>query len=340
MNLPGYNFLPAPLWLIDVLHVVTLTLHFLFMNFVFGGIVAVLFGKFNDKWDHPTVRLFIKLFPSAMAGTITFGVAPLLFVQLTYHRQIYAASIISGWYWIGIIVAVIFAYYFLYGASFGKKTGSRSVFLGMALIGMLYVSFIYSSIFALAEDSALQREVYAFCQAGWALNPDVGSYIFRWLHMITGAITVGGFLLGWFGHRHDDAYRVGKGFFLWGMAVASLFGFIYLFTFGDLLVPFMRSAGIWVLTVGIVLAAGSLHFYFKKKFIPAALMVFVSMICMVITRHQVRWLRLKDTFEPSSLPVQPQWGIFVIFLILFLVAVGIVWYMMKLYLANPETSRN
>ena len=339
MNLPGYNFLPAPLWLIETLHVVTLTLHFVFMNFVFGGLVAVLFGKFANKWDHPTVKLLIKLFPSAMAGTITFGVAPLLFVQLTYHRQVYAASIISGWFWIGILAAVIFSYYFLYGASFGKKTGNKGLFLGLALLGMLYVSFMYSSIFALAEDPALQKQVYAAGQGGLGLNPDVGSYIFRWLHMVTGAITVGGFLLGWLGHKHEDAYKVGKGFFLWGMAVAALFGLIYLVTFGDFILPFMRSAGIWVLTVGIVLAAGSLHFYFKKKFVPAALLVFVSMVCMVITRHMVRYLRLKDVYEPSAMPVHPQWGIFLIFLVFFLVAVGLVWYMLKIYLGSPEPAK-
>ena len=339
MNLPGYNFLPAPLWLIDVLHIVTLTLHFLFMNFVFGGIVAVLFGQFANKWDHPTVKLMVRLFPSAMAGTVTFGVAPLLFVQLTYHRQVYAASIISGWWWIGIMAAVIFSYYFLYSASFGKNAGRKGLYLGLALIGMLYVSLVYSSVFAMAENTTLQKEIYAACQAGWGWNSDVGSWLFRWLHMVTGAVTVGGFLLGWFGHKHEDAYKVGKNFFLWGMAVAALFGFIYLFTFGDFMLPFMRSAGIWILTVGIVLAAGSLHFYFKKKFVPAALMVFVSMVCMVITRHMMRWLRLKDSYEPSSLPVHPQWGIFVIFLVFFLIAVGLVWYMLKVYMASPEEAK-
>jgi hypothetical protein len=281
----------------------------------------------------------IQLCPSAMAATITFGVAPLLFVQLTYHRQVYAASIVSGWFWLGIIAAVIFAYYFFYGASFGKGPGARKgVYLSLALVGLVYVSFVYSSVFSLAEDPTLYKQVYASNQSGFALNPDVGSYIFRWLHMITGAITVGGFLFGWLGRNHEDAFRVGKGFFLWGMAAAALFGFVYLFTFGDYMLPFMRSAGVWVLMIGIVLSAGSLHFYFKRKFLPSALMVFVSMVCMVITRHVVRQIRLQDYFEPSTLPVQPQWGIFILFLVFFLVAIGLVWYMLKLFFQNPAPS--
>ncbi len=37
MSLPDYNFLPGPLWLITVLHVLTLGLHLIAMNFVLGG---------------------------------------------------------------------------------------------------------------------------------------------------------------------------------------------------------------------------------------------------------------------------------------------------------------
>ena len=102
MNLPDYNFIPAPLWLITVLHILTLTLHFVAMNFLVGGVIIVLWGKFTDRWNHPVVKKFISAFPSAMAATVTLGVAPLLFVQLVYHRQVYAASIVSGWpIWVG-----------------------------------------------------------------------------------------------------------------------------------------------------------------------------------------------------------------------------------------------
>ena len=37
--LPDYQFLPAPLWLITVLHILTLTLHFAAMNFLLGGLI-------------------------------------------------------------------------------------------------------------------------------------------------------------------------------------------------------------------------------------------------------------------------------------------------------------
>lgn len=96
MNLPDYHFLPAPLWLVTALHLVTLTLHFAAMNFLVGGLIVILFGRTRDKWSDPTVTKYFKLFPAAVAATVTLGVAPLLFVQLVYPRPLYAASITSG----------------------------------------------------------------------------------------------------------------------------------------------------------------------------------------------------------------------------------------------------
>lgn len=331
MQMPDYNFLSAPLWLFNVLHLVTLTLHFIAMNIVVGGVVALLWGKFTDRWSHPIVQKFLKLMPTAMAATITLGIAPLLFVQVIFSKQIYSASIVSGWFWLGIVAVLIVTYYALYAASFGKNPGRKGLWLGISLIGLIYISFVYSTVFALAESPKLIAELYATDQSGLTINPAVGDWIFRWLHMLTGAVTVGGFVIGMVGRKNEEAYKVGRTFFLWGMSAAALFGIIYLFTLGEALLPMMRTAGIWALTVGIVLSAGSLHFYFKKKFLPAALMVGVSVLCMVITRHSLRLVRLDGTFDPWTIPVDPQWSVFALFLACFLIAIALVWYMVKAY---------
>lgn len=338
MNLPSYEFLSAPLWLISTLHVITLTLHFIAMNFVVGGLIAILFGGFKDKWNNEVVQKFVKLFPNAMAATVSFGVAPLLFVQLVYHRQVYAASIVSGWFWLLIIPAVIFAYLFLYGASFKlnktpQKTGSKLIW---ALLAVLYVSFVYSSVFSLTERPDLYMSLYASNQSGWVLNPDVTSYIFRWLHMILGAVTVGGFFVGLIGRNNDQAFAVGKQFFLWGMVAASAFGIVYLLTLVDIMKPFMRSPGIWILTLAILLAFGSLHFFFKKKMMISGLMVFLSLIGMVITRHIVRLLYLNGHLDPSTIPIKPQWGIFIVFLIFFVIALALIYWMLKIFFTSKE----
>jgi len=337
-TLPDYHFLSAPLWLITVLHVLTLTLHFAAMNFLVGGIIIVLFGKFKDKWEHPVVQQFVKLFPTAMAATVSLGVAPLLFLQLVYPEQVYSASIVSGWFFLAIVAAVIVAYYLLYGSSFAKPGSGRvPAFLTVALIGLLYVSVVYSNVFSLAERPELYKQLYAQNQSGLMLNPDVGSWIFRWLHMLLGAVTVGGFFIGLLGRKHDDAFAVGKSFYLWGMAAAMIIGFVYLFSLADLMKPFMRSSAIWWLTASIVLSLGSLHFFMKKKFMMAGAMLFVSLLGMVVIRHVVRLLHLEGTFDPAAIPLNPQWSVFLLFLVCFVIAIGAVWYMLRLYFGRQIT---
>ena len=138
-----------------------------------------------------------------MAATVTLGVAPLLFLQVVYPRQTYAAAITSGWFWLNVITAVIIAYYALYRASLkGERTGKISLpVLGLALLGLIYVSLVYSSVFSMAERPGLIHDLYAKDQSGLAWNNAPGDYILRWLHMILGAVTVGGFFVGMLGRN-------------------------------------------------------------------------------------------------------------------------------------------
>jgi hypothetical protein len=332
MNLPDYNFLSAPLWIVSLLHWVTLTVHFVAMNFVFGGTMVLLLSRLDNKWQQAAVKRYIKLLPTVMAATITFGVAPLLFLQLTFSRLVYSAAIISGWLWLLIVVAAIVAYYFFYGAAFSvdKAGGRLARHLTAAIIGLFYISFVYSSIFSLAERPELMGVMYMHTQSGWSLNPDVGVYLFRWLHMILGALTLGGYFVGMIGRDEPAVFEAGRRAYLVGMVTTMVAGLVYLFTLGDYLLPFMRSLGIWTMTVGFFLSLGSLHFFFKKKFLPAGLMLFSSMFLMVITRHELRLLRLEGIYDPSTIPVQPQWSVFCVFLVSFLLAVGLVTYLLRL----------
>ncbi len=337
MMLPDSNFLSVPLWIIDTLSIVTLSLHLISMNFMFGGIIILLFGKFEDKWNNPIVEKFIKLFPNAMAMTVSFGVAPLLFVQLVYPQQIYSSAIVSGWYWLLVVAVVIIAYYALYASAFSKKTDSRQkIYLSIAFVCLLYVSYIYTSVFALAEKPDLYKLLYAQNQGGTIINPDLNSYLFRWLHMLTGAVTVGGFFVALFGRKNEPAFAVGKQFYLWGMVASIATGLVYMMGLGELMKPFMKSPAIWLVLVSLVLSLGSLYFLFKKKFTVSSIMLAVSFVSMVTIRHIVRKLALIDFHDPSTMAVNPQWSPFVIFLIFFVLAIATIWYMLKLFFGKQK----
>jgi hypothetical protein len=265
---------------------------------------------------------------------VTLGVAPLLFLQLTYYDQVYSASIVSAWLWLFVVVAVMVGYYFLYGAAFSVKNRRPAVLLTLALAALAYVSFVYSSVFSMAERPDIYRTLYAANQSGTALNPDIGDWGFRWLHMLAGAVTVGAFFVGLLGRNDENVYRLGRTFFLWGMAVSVVLGIAYMMTLGEALVPFMHSIAIWLTLIALVLSLGALHFYFRRKFVPAGAMLFVSLLGMVVMRHVLRMIVLTGEWNPATIPVSPQWSVFGIFLACFVLAIGLVWYMVRAYLAS------
>jgi hypothetical protein len=337
MNLPDYEFLSAPLWLITTLHLVTLTLHFVAMNFLFGGLIITSYAAIKRRWDDPTLKQFRQMFPSVMAATVTLGVAPLLFLQMVYPQQVYAAAIVSGWFWLFVIAVVIVAYYALYRSAL-KDGGSSVVLLLLALAGAAYVSLTYSSVFAMAERPNQIRDLYAANQSGWVWNPAAGDWVLRWLHMVLGAVTVGGFIVGMIGRERAEVFALGKNFFLGGTVLAALAGVAYLMTLAPYLKAFMQSPAIWALTVGVVLALGSLPFFFKKNFCVSGTMLFVSMVMMVFARHTVRLLKLTGQFDPATWRVAPQWGVFALFLVCFVVMLLVVGYMFRLVLRSKPSA--
>lgn len=340
VGIPEIEYLSAPLWLIDWLHIITLTAHFIAMNFLLVGVIAVLFGKFTDRWNHPTVKRIINLLPTAMAFTISFGVAPLLFTQLVYHKQVYSAAIVGAWFWLIVLIAALVLYYLLYLAS-SKLVRSNKIGLILSVVLALlgYISLVFSNVFSLAEVPALMHSLYAADQSGWSLNPEIGSLMIRWLHMLFGAITVGGFIVGVVGRDNEEGYQAGKFFFFFGMIAAMLLGFVYLMTFAEHIKEFMRSSAVMWLTASILLSLGSLYFYFKRKFLPAGVALFISLVGMVVIRHEVRLIRLREVFDPASLPVKAEWGAIGIFLACFLLMIGLLWFMIsRLSRSSSSTS--
>jgi hypothetical protein len=55
---------------------------------------------------------------------------------------------------------------------------------------------------------------------------------------------------------------------------------------------------------------------------------------MVVTRHTLRLILLEGKFDPGTIPVAPQWSAFLMFLICFVVALGLVAYMLRLFLTE------
>ena len=104
--------LPAPIWLFKLLHIVTLSLHFVAVEMLLGGLLlAVVLSLFRGSSPaHVTARAIARRLTVVMTYVINLGVPPLLFAQVLYGRALYTSSILIGAYWISIIVLLMLAY--------------------------------------------------------------------------------------------------------------------------------------------------------------------------------------------------------------------------------------
>ena len=339
MTLPDYHFISAPLWLVTTLHLLTLTLHLAAMSCLLGGTLIALWAGFRKQWPAPDAAGFARVLPAATAATVSLGVAPLLFLQLVYPRQVYAATIVSGWFWLAVIGAVIMAYYAFYRTSFqAHRTGQVSLgLLALAALGLLYTSLVYSSVFGLAEQPDLLRALYAKNQSGWVWNPALGTYGLRWLHMVLGALTVGGFFVTVLGQKSPAMAATGRAAFVGGMVAAAGVGFLYLLTLDADLAPFMRTPAMPVLVVSLALSLVALHFQARKAFWLSGLCLFLSVFGMVYLRHVLRLVRLRGSFDLAAWRIAPQWSPFLLFLVCFiLMLVVLVWMARLFFRPEPE----
>ncbi|HSM14330.1 MAG TPA: hypothetical protein VLA66_09695 [Thermoanaerobaculia bacterium] len=342
MNSPDYEFLSAPLPVVTALHLITLTLHFAAMGTLFGGLGALLLARVPDRHARPGARRLVRLLPSLMAATVTLGVAPLLFLQLVYHRQAYAAAIASAWLWLAVPAAAMAAYFLLYAGAGrpGDPNGAQPLGAGSWIaFGLLaFVALVYSSVFTLAETPGALAATWSANASGFAINPDFARWVPRWLHMVTGALAVGSFALAAFGRDDEKLFPAARGLYLWSMIAAMLLGVATLAGLGDGIAPYMRSAAVWWMLVSLALALGSLHLLFRKKLVASGALLFVSLFAMVVNRHLARLVALDGALDPSTLPVRPQWGVFALFLLCFVAMLAVGGWMLRLYFsARAET---
>ena len=111
--------LPAPVWLFKVLHVTTLSLHFIAVEMLLGGLLVAVVLNFLGRSGGSIGGINLKLnaaagmarrLPIVMTYVINLGVPPLLFAQVLYGRALYTSSVLIGFYWIGVVFLLMACY--------------------------------------------------------------------------------------------------------------------------------------------------------------------------------------------------------------------------------------
>jgi hypothetical protein len=344
---------PTPTWLAWFLLVLTFFLHLLPMNIVLGGsiiaAVARMRGRGGERPHHAALaHWFGKAMPVAVAAAVTFGVAPLLFLQVLYGRLFFTSTILMGWFWLAVIAILILAYYGAYLLAFkGERLGgAQGPVSWIAALIFLAIGFVFTNNMTLMLRPGTFVERYLADGRGLHLNLSDPTLFPRYLHFALGAIAVSGILVALLGllRRGSDpafggwAVRHGMLWFSIPTAINVVFGMVLLialpretmlrFMGGDLVATISLAAGVLLALVALILGFLSLQAKEPGGMVKGAFACLIlTIVGMILNRDQVRAAALEAAgFEPNAW-IAPQWGPIAIFFVLLVAALATVAWM-------------
>jgi len=319
--------LPLPPVLLQALSYLTLTLHFVAMQFTVGSVLVLLWAM---KREPGVARFFGTGLPLGFSYLVTFGIPPLLFVQVMYGQFFYTSSVLIGAFWISVIPLVIVGY----GAAYWHRMSRMSrpkyqlILVAVTALVALSVGFIYVNNLTLSMTPARWMSQYQAHPAGAGLNlsePTIGP---RFGFFIVPALFVAGIVLllraGYLNRRDPAEARASRRI---GVRLAFAASGLQVLVAAAFLAQLPRPIAQRLTTPGVhlylMLAAALLGLAAlaaavssskragMRLAVLAAHFYLLASACIVILRDLVRQLYLAPYFELSKAPIVPQWGVFI-----------------------------
>ena len=345
--------LPAPIWLLKLLHIVTLALHFVAVEMLLGGLLlAVLLSLFRGSpASMVTARALARRLTVVMTFVINLAVPPLLFAQVLYGRALYTSSVLIGLYWIAIIGLLMLTYWLLYRFTGRLEAGKSAWWVGLSawlLAGC--IARLLSTNMTLMLRPEVWRKMYSASDMGAYLPTGDPSLTPRWLLMLTGGLFIGGLWLIYLAGRSTFTAEEKRFLSALGGKLAALFGIVYL------------SAGIWaagvqpavvksmlvtppagyefykyfgfagygwlaLVVVAVLLAAAAGFGKLTARWTSIAVVHLAVLIelTLVVYRDGVRDLSLLATgYNVWDRTVETNWWVVGLFLVLFVAGLGVI----------------
>ena len=345
--------LPAPIWLLKLLHIVTLALHFVAVEMLLGGLLlAVLLSLFRGSpASMVTARALARRLTVVMTFVINLAVPPLLFAQVLYGRALYTSSVLIGLYWLAIIGLLMLTYWLLYRFTGRLEAGKSAWWVGLSawlLAGC--IARLLSTNMTLMLRPEVWRKMYSASAMGAYLPTGDPSLTPRWLLMLTGGLFIGGLWLIYLAGRSTFTAEEKRFLSALGGKLAALFGIVYL------------SAGIWaagvqpavvksmlvtppagyefykyfgfagygwlaLVVVAVLLAAAAGFGKLTARWTSIAVVHLAVLIelTLVVYRDGVRDLSLLATgYNVWDRTVETNWWVVGLFLVLFVAGLGVI----------------
>jgi hypothetical protein len=354
--------MPAPVWFVQFFKALGFTLHMIPMNLWYAGLLIALGLHFwgNEHGRRFSARLMRQM-PIIIAFGINLGVVPLLFIQLAYYKVFYPATILMAWFWISIIVLLIPAYYGVYIYAWGlykgrnqemdlpgwKRLAGWAASLLILVIGFLFVNGMSLIDHVERWGELWKNNQLAGAALGTALNIGDPSLWPRWLLMFGLAMgTTAVWVLvdsmwlisGASEAYHEWAWTFAKKLYSFGMVWVALAGTWYVFgTWSPELRSTMFQYPTIILTIVTGMAMGlpwalmMTDIWGSPKKATAAAVVasqFGVLALNAVSRQMVQNVNLKPFVDIAAQPTDVQWGPLVMFLVVFVLGLGILAWML------------
>lgn len=334
---------PVPLVILQGLSYLTLTLHFVAMAFTLGSAFLLLWVKLKKGEHTETMEKYLShALPLGFSYLVTLGIPPLLFLQVVYGQQFYASSVIIGGHWILVVPLLILAYGLFYLNKFapGKWPRGQWALIGLALLSMLGIGFLYVNNITLSQTPERWLELYAANPGGGTLNRGEPTRFARLLLFTAPALCGAGLGLLFAGIYQARSGRGSAAAFKKLAWKACLLGLLLQLAGGAWLLASIpeaitaafvagpgklfafAGAGLAVLSVLAVFWAMGLKSYLGA--VVAASVWTLSLASIVILRDMLRMEYLRPYFDPAAVPVNPQWGMFFMFVGTLVAGLGLI----------------
>jgi hypothetical protein len=360
--------LPAPHWFIQFFKALGFTLHAVPMNLWYAGLLLalVLHVSRNQHARTFAVRL-INQMPIIVAAGVNLGIVPLLFIQVAYFRFFYPATILMAWFWLGIVILLIPAYYGVYLYTWGLRNGEnesvkkwRRAAGWAAAIFFIAIGFLFANGLSLMDHvdrwgEILDKHNVANAALGTGLNVGDPTFWPRWLLMFGLAIgTTAVWILVDTAFFHTGAtedykrwaWRFAKILYTVSMIWVAAVGSHYVFAaWSEELRKTMFAWPLIVLTVLTGMATGLPWIMIvteklcpaKRPLVAGIFLAQVGVLAInAVSRQVVQNINIGATFDVFSQKIDVQWGPMAMFLVLFVLGLGVLAWMIAQVIKSPS----
>ena len=342
--IPSADTIPAPAWLFLVLDILLFTIHILLINVILGGTLITLVSRLKSRDDTLDSRLHGSIagkIPTTFALGVNMGVAPLLFLQVIYGHLFYASSVLLAVYWILIIPLIILAYYgvYIHIRKYASATVLSKSAIWVSAIILLYIGFVFVNNMTLMIQPD-QWGTYFENRTGTILNWSDPTLLPRYLHFVAASVAIAGLFMAmiWASRKKKGVegaeVKAKSSLLIFGYAtiVQVVIGLWFLLAIPrEFMLSFMGGDMLSTILfmLGFLAAIGAIATAFAGKLRPTLSMLIITILAMVVIRHQLRAMYLDGKFSLSSLDMVPQYGVMILFFVVLIVGLYAVWYMLK-----------